>query len=113
VKFGYPRGAGRRGFFAAVVLVGAVVIGSATVGCSKAPAAPGKRVACTCTFLTDFDDAARVDVDVCAANGKNVVDEAKACAARSAHNHVEGCVCQPPTSEAPCDASARDACDAH
>jgi hypothetical protein len=91
----------------------ALSITSAGAGCSKAPSAPGKRVACTCTFLTDFDDAARVDVDVCAANGKPVIDEAKACAARSAHNHVESCVCQPPATEAACDASARDACDAH
>lgn len=94
------------------------LLASSVIGCGKTVSAPGKRVACTCTFLTDFDDAARVDVDVCVANGKNVVEEAKACAARSAHNHVEQCVCQPPASGAPgtdgsCDASARDACDAH
>lgn len=80
-------------------------------GCGKPKPEAGQKVACTCTFLTDFDDAARVDVDVCVGQGKDVTEAAKSCAARSAHNHVEGCQCKPPTG--PCDAAARDACDAH
>ena len=80
-------------------------------GCGKAKPEPGQNAACTCTFLTDYDDAARVDVDVCVGDGKDLVEVAKACAARSAHNHVEGCQCKPKSGA--CDAAARDACDAH
>lgn len=82
-----------------------------TVACGKPERQPGKQLSCVCTFLTDYDDAARVDVDVCVADGKSIADEAKACASRTAHNHVEGCKCGSP--KGPCDAGAKDACDAH
>ena len=89
----------------------ALVLAIFAVGCGKAAPVAGQKVACTCTFLTDFDDPARVDVDLCLADGKPLEAEAKACAARTAHNHVEKCECKPPTG--PCDAAAKDACDAH
>lgn len=100
-----------RGWGARTGLVLLTLVALLVIGCGKAKPEPGQKTACTCTFLTDYDDAARVDVDVCVGDGKDVVEVAKACAARSAHNHVESCQCKPKTG--PCDAAARDACDAH
>lgn len=103
----------RASIVVAAVFATTVVTLLAATGCGQAKAEPGTKIACTCTFLTDYDDAARVDVDVCVGEGKDVQAAAKACAARSAHNHVEGCQCKTPAAKSPCDAAAKDACDAH
>lgn len=91
---------------------GALLIAAALVAaaCAKPKPEPGHRVACKCSYLTDFDDTAKIDVEVCARDGRPPLDEARACAAQAAHNHVEKCDCAPPA--APCDARATDACTA-
>lgn len=89
-----------------VVLALTVALGA----CEKPKPEPGRRVACRCSYLTDFDDTAKIDVDVCARNGRPVLDEARDCAAQAAHNHVEKCECGAPGDT--CDARAKDACHA-
>jgi len=91
---------------AALALACALALGA----CAKPAPAPGHRVGCRCTYLTDFDDTATVDVQVCARDGRPVLDEARACAGQAAHNHVERCECAAPGD--PCDARASDACSA-
>jgi hypothetical protein len=78
-------------------------------GCKRAePPRKGHLISCTCTYLTDFDDTARIDVDVCVPDGLDHRREAAHCALQSAHNHIDGCACKPPAG--PCDPSAPDAC---
>jgi hypothetical protein len=74
---------------------------------TKAPQ-PGARHECTCTYLTDYDDTAHVAIDACIADGKKVDDEARYCAAESAHNHIDKCECK--ATGVRCDARAKDAC---
>ena len=79
------------------------------VGCKdRAPPAAGVVTTCTCTYLTDFDDTARVDVEVCVAPGKSQDDEARRCAMQSAHNHIEQCTCT--AGQVVCAVGTRDAC---
>ncbi len=91
----------------------ALLVGlSVMSGCAKPSSSrPGRRVVCTCSYLTDFDDTARVGVDVCVEEGRVVDAEARRCAASSAHNHIERCECGPPS--AACDPRAKDACTNH
>jgi len=79
-------------------------------GCKRSPEPPrrGVQVTCTCTYLTDFDDTARIDVDVCIPENLDIKREAAHCALQSAHNHIDECSCQTPTG--PCDPSAPQAC---
>jgi hypothetical protein len=77
-------------------------------GCKPSAARKGHRVACSCTYLTDYDDTARVDVDACLPVGEPVEKEAAVCAGQSAHNHIDKCTCGPPSG--PCDPAAADAC---
>ena len=79
------------------------------VACGK-PSGPvaGARHACTCTYLTDYDDTAHVAIDACIPATKQAQEEARYCAAESAHNHIDKCDCHP--LNVPCDARAKDAC---
>ncbi|MCS6902090.1 MAG: hypothetical protein RMJ98_20930 [Myxococcales bacterium] len=78
-------------------------------GCKRAePPRKGHLVTCTCTYLTDFDDTARIDVEVCVPEGLDHQREAAHCALQSAHNHIDGCACKPPGTS--CDPSAPNAC---
>jgi hypothetical protein len=78
-------------------------------GCKRAePPRQGRMVSCTCTYLTDFDDTARIDVDVCVPDNLDHKKEAAHCALQSAHNHLDECSCKPPGG--PCDPSAPGAC---
>lgn len=82
---------------------------AALAACKRSePPRRGQQVTCTCTYLTDFDDTARIDVDVCIPDGLDHLREAAHCALQSAHNHIDQCTCQPPTG--PCDPSAPRAC---
>lgn len=81
---------------------------AALVSCRSSAPRQGQRVACRCTYLTDYDDTATVDVDVCVPQGTAVDREAATCAGRSAHNHIDRCDCKPPSG--PCDPGAADAC---
>ena len=84
------------------------VVGAATAGCARPGPQRGRRARCVCTYLTDFDDTARVEVDACVAQGREQRAEAAICAGQSAHNHVDVCACEPP-GEA-CDPAGKDAC---
>ena len=88
----------------------AFALSLALVACKRSAEGPrpGSRALCTCTYLTDFDDTAHVDVDVCVEHGKDEKEAASFCALESAHNHIDGCSCRVGTQ--PCDARARDAC---
>ncbi|MCU0654588.1 MAG: hypothetical protein MUF64_04640 [Polyangiaceae bacterium] len=89
-------------FLAALALV-------ALAGCKKnEPPRQGRLLSCTCTYLTDFDDTARIDVEVCVPDGLDHQKEAAHCALQSAHNHLDGCSCKPPG--VVCDPSAANAC---
>lgn len=85
----------------------ALALFAAACGKPSGPVAGGRH-ACTCTYLTDYDDTAHVAVEACIADGKKPEDEARYCAAESAHNHVEACACK--ATGARCDARAKDAC---
>lgn len=85
----------------------ALVVLLAACNRNQAPQ-PGARHDCTCTYLTDYDDTARVVVDTCIADGKKPEDEARYCAAESAHNHIDKCECK--ATAVRCDARAKDAC---
>jgi hypothetical protein len=77
---------------------------------SKKPAV-GHRIQCHCVYLTDFDDDAHVQVDVCARAGKDYVEEAKMCAMQAAHNYISKCDCKQPASKV-CNPDLREACKA-
>lgn len=68
----------------------------------------GRSVSCRCTYLTDFDDTATIDVETCVEEGRDPQREAAFCALQSAHNHIDQCTCQP--LQGPCDPSAVNAC---
>lgn len=86
----------------------ALVVLALAAGCEKPKPEPGQRVTCRCSYLTDFDDTAKIDVEVCARPKRPVLDEALQCAAQAAHNHVEKCECSAPADA--CDVQAKDAC---
>jgi hypothetical protein len=90
--------------------VGALLVTAVLSIAACRPSGPteGSRVECTCTYLTDYDDQARVDVDVCVARGRETNREAAHCATESAHNHIDDCRCSAPG--AACNPSAKDAC---
>ena len=88
-----------------ILLLGAISLAA----CKRTePPRQGRKIACTCTYLTDFDDTARIDVETCVADGLDPQREAAHCALQSAHNHIDGCACQP--LGGPCNPSAPDAC---
>lgn len=92
----------------ALAVVAAAAVATALCACGKSAPRTGKRATCTCTYLTDFDDTARVDVDVCVEDGREVDAEARKCAANSAHNHIDKCDCK--QSGEACDPGVRNAC---
>lgn len=77
-------------------------------GCKPAAKTTGVRATCSCTYLTDFDDTAKIDLDFCAPDGREVEKEATYCAAESAHNHIDRCTCT--KTKDVCDPKAKDAC---
>lgn len=88
-----------------ILLLGALLL----AGCKRTePPRQGHKISCTCTYLTDFDDTARIDVETCVPDGLDPQREAAHCALQSAHNHIDGCTCQPLAG--PCDPSAPNAC---
>ncbi len=80
----------------------------ALVGCTSSAPRTGQRVSCHCSYLTDYDDTAKVDVEVCVPTGRDTTKEASVCAMQSAHNHIDRCDCQ--AASGPCDPSATGAC---
>ena len=90
-----------------LVRVALALLSLAACGKPSGPIA-GARHSCTCTYLTDYDDTAHVAIDACIVNGKKPEDEARYCAAESAHNHIDRCDCH--ATGVACDARAKDAC---
>ena len=58
-------------------------------------------VACTCPYLTDFDDVAKHQLEVCVPAGTKPEEAAYGCASQLTHGPAEPCTCAPPTG--PCD----------
>jgi hypothetical protein len=54
----------------------------------------GAPFACACTWVTDFDDEARTNVEVCAADAEQSVHVARGCAQSAAPGPVQRCTCQ-------------------
>lgn len=77
-----PRRLPERVLFAAALV--------AAAGCREAPGAPH---ACTCAFLTDFDDEVKLTAVVCASTPARAANLARACAQREATAPVQSCSC--------------------
>jgi hypothetical protein len=73
----------------AVALV-ALACSSGVSGCR---AEPGRPYACTCSWLTDYDDEGKVEVVACAPNAEVAPALAKNCAA-AAPAPISRCDCQ-------------------
>lgn len=77
--------------------------------CRRSPdESSGHRFGCLCSYLTDFDDNARIEIDVCVPSSKPTLEIAATCASDASRNPAETCTCGPP-GEA-CDPRAPGAC---
>lgn len=57
---------------------------------------PRAPFACECTFVTDFDDDSRYDVEVCSPPAAETAAAlARGCAQSGAPGPVQGCACRP------------------
>jgi hypothetical protein len=72
----------------------------ASAACEK-----GNRYDCSCSFLTDYDDASKQLVEVCAPSLERAAAFAKGCAQSGAPAPIQACVCRPGGAE-PCRAGA-------
>ena len=70
-------------------------------GCPSLDGGEGRPFECSCHYLTDFDDASKVDVSICAAPDR-AVGEAKNCAQPAAPAPIQTCTCTPAASAPPC-----------
>ncbi|MCL2824054.1 MAG: hypothetical protein FWD57_08695 [Polyangiaceae bacterium] len=75
-----------------VCVVGLAIL-LVAVGCKRGDTKPGRWLACTCSYLTDYDDIAKLSIDVCVEDGTNTMDAAVGCASKLAHGHVDSCSC--------------------
>jgi hypothetical protein len=73
---------------ALLLALAASVLGA---GCEKER---GSHYACTCTFLTDFDDNSAHEVTVCSPSAERAPDFARGCAQSGAPAPVEKCACK-------------------
>ncbi|MFO0762550.1 MAG: hypothetical protein U0359_39285 [Byssovorax sp.] len=70
-----------------LLLITAALLG----GCQKEP---GTFYRCTCTVLTDFDDASKRDIRVCAPSVNRADVLARSCAREGAPAPVSECACR-------------------
>lgn len=83
----------------------ALAILIALAGCTPS----GAPYECDCEFLTDFDDASRLGVRVCAANDREAPSVARGCAQLAAPAPVQSCTCRGgPPEPKPCREGCRD-----
>lgn len=83
----------------------ALLIAAICAGCAPA----GSPYECECDFLTDFDDASKVSVRVCAANDREAPSVGRGCAQLAAPAPVQSCVCKAAAPEPkPCREGCRD-----
>lgn len=84
-----------RGTLARVLAVASLL--SATSGCSRGAS---DTFDCTCSYFTDFDDASKQEVTICAPSQERAETYARGCAQGAAHAPVQSCSCRP-TAKAP------------
>ncbi|HEU4410451.1 MAG TPA: hypothetical protein VFS43_34670 [Polyangiaceae bacterium] len=78
-----------------------LALAAAAGGCRRpAEGASGRAYTCLCSYLTDYDDTARIEVDVCVPSSKTPPEAAATCASDLSRNYAESCSCGSP----------RDAC---
>ncbi|HVY45491.1 MAG TPA: hypothetical protein VHB21_06405, partial [Minicystis sp.] len=68
-------------------------------GCERG----GRPYTCTCSVLTDFDDATKHVVEICSPTAARAAEFAKGCAQAGAPAKVDACTCEPVPSGAACD----------
>lgn len=71
-------------------LVAALGLALAGLGCGKAEGVPFD---CECEWLTDFDDAAKDAVHICAKDEREALEVARGCAQIATPAPVQKCVC--------------------
>ncbi|MCC6525425.1 MAG: hypothetical protein IT373_22420 [Polyangiaceae bacterium] len=86
-----PRPRPPSGAFALVVL--GWLSASGVPGCEPRAPASLARHRCSCSFRTDYDDAALAEVEACAADPEHAAAVARSCAQRAAPGVVERCAC--------------------
>jgi hypothetical protein len=67
---------------------------------------------CTCSYLTDFDDASTQAVTMCAPSQERAETFARSCAQGAAHAPVQRCSCRP-AAKAPWSSCKPGECRAH
>lgn len=73
----------------AVIVAAGLLLTTLMTGCRE----HGTSWDCTCSFLTDYDDASTHEVRVCSADAGRVEAEARGCAQAGAPAPVQGCSC--------------------
>lgn len=81
-----------------IVAAALLVALRAAAGCRDEP---GRPYACSCAFLTDFDDASSLPARVCAPSAERAPAIARGCAQTTAPAPVQECTCRP-AEGAPC-----------
>ncbi|MBI5535319.1 MAG: hypothetical protein HY898_21505 [Deltaproteobacteria bacterium] len=69
--------------------------------CGRSTPQPGEWIHCTCPYLTDYDDRAMHQVQVCTPNRQAAPKLAAECASRHQPGHFDPCQCG--ESKGPCD----------
>lgn len=73
---------------------GAALLGVALVAMAGCREESGVFYRCSCTVLTDFDDASKREIEVCAPSAERAGDLGRTCALEGAPAPVSGCSCQ-------------------
>ncbi|WP_437727364.1 hypothetical protein [Sorangium sp. So ce861] len=66
----------------------------------------GTPYRCNCTFVTDFDADAKLDVEVCSKTEARAEGVGRGCAQTHAPGPVSGCSCASVPARGPCELSA-------
>jgi len=69
--------------------------------CDRGRARAGQWFPCTCPYLTDFDDRAKHEVEVCVPTEQAAPAAAAECASRAQPAHFDPCQCR--AAKGPCD----------
>lgn len=72
------------------------VVAVFALGCSRDQPRAGQWVPCTCPYLTDYDDVAKHELQVCVPPGQDAKKMAYDCASKLTHGPAEACTCQAP-----------------
>ena len=91
----------RNSLFAALVSLAGLA--ALAPGCRAERGAPYR---CRCPFDTDFDEVARVDVEVCAQDDERAGPTGRGCAQSKAPGSVQSCSCQRSGAAGSCEVGA-------